>query len=156
MKTPHSLLAYDGTGRVLETLDLMVARDESGAVVGLIDFAAHEAAGGEHTDIWQVPGASGSKVWREFLGTRAHGFRVERDGPPSGKRIVALVHLASGHRRERAAINAAIEERLARTPTGTDVDLRDLIGGPDRPLFLDDDGRTIPHHPVRAPRLPRF
>ncbi len=103
-----SLLAYDADGNVIATLGHMVARNERGDVIGLIDFGAHEAANGEHTDIWMVPGAKGSKVWPEFLGTRAHEFRAELEGPPGQRRLSALVHKESSHRRERAAIEAAI------------------------------------------------
>lgn len=154
-----SLLAYDADGNVIATLDHVVARDDQGHAIGLIDFAAHEAAGGHLTDVWQVEHAAGSGTWPEWLSMRAHDFRVEV-GPD--KRIAALVHKTSGHRRERAAIEAAIEQRMAATradweahqpvgPNGTAVaagdppptDIRDLVGGPDRPLVLDEEGRTV-------------
>src|SRR3990167_2112402 len=48
------LIAYDSTGNVVATQDHMVSRDESGEVTGLIDFAAHEVAGGKLRDIWFV------------------------------------------------------------------------------------------------------
>lgn len=139
------LLAYDTDGNVVATLDHMVARDEAGDVVGLIDFAVHEAAGGEHTDIWRLSHSDhvvkGSKVWPEWLGIRAHDFRVELEGPPGGKRIAALVHRTSGHRRERAAIDAAI---AAVEPDQTGArDIRHIVGGPIRHLVLDAEGRTI-------------
>jgi hypothetical protein len=144
--TLHCLLAYDAGGRVVATLEHMVAKNDHGDVVGLIDFAAHEAAGGEHTDIWQVSTATGSKVWPEWLGGRAHDFRVELAGPPGAKHIAALVHRESGHRRERAAIEAAI---AAVEPDETGArDIRHIIGGPTRPLALDEHGKTIgPDHP---------
>jgi len=109
------LLAYDGNGDVVATLDHVVARDDHGNVVGLVDFEAHEAAGAEHTDIWNVSNATGSKVWPEWLGGRAHEFRVELAGPPGAKRITALVHRDSGHRRDRAAIEAAIPMQMVLT-----------------------------------------
>lgn len=141
------LLAFDADGNIVATLDHVVARDAEGNVVGLIDFGAHEAAGGEHTDIWTVSSAAGSKVWPEWLGGRAHDFRVEKEGPAGQRRIAALVHRESGHRRERAAIEAAI------AAVGSDQngakDIRHIVGGPGRPLELDDRGRTVPHDPTR-------
>lgn len=139
---PHCLLAYDATGVIVATLDYVVARDEHDAVGGLVDFGAHEAAGGEHTDIWTVSNAAGSKVWPEWLGAQAHQFRVELEGSPGRKRIAALVHLESGHRRERDAIEAAI----AATPiVGGVRDIRHIVGGPTRRLELDETGRTTSH-----------
>ena len=140
------LLAYDTDGNVFATLDYMVARDSNGDATDLIDFAAHEAAGGEHTDIWVHSAAAGSKVWPEWLGGRAHEFRVELDGPPGAKRISALIHKTSGYRRERVAIEATI---AAVTPDEAGArDLRSIVGGPQRPLPLDEAGKTIgPDHP---------
>ena len=131
------LLAYDATGNVIATLDYMTARNDEGDVVGLVDFAAHEEAGGKLRDVWNVAGAAGSATWPEWLGGRAHDFTVELDGT----RIRALVHKAGGHRRERAAIEAAIVERIA-AANGEPADIRDIVGGPDRPLILDDEGRS--------------
>jgi hypothetical protein len=144
----HCLLAYDPTGAVVATLDHMVARDDEGNVVGLIDFAAHEAAGGEHTDIWMHHGAAGSKVWPEWLGGQAHSFRVELDGSPGAKHIAALIHRDSGHRRERDAIEAAI---AAVPDHGSGKDIRHIVGGPGRPLALDDKGRTATVKPSGTP-----
>ena len=143
------LIAYDAAGDVMGTLDHMVARDDGGDAVGLVDFAAHEQAGGALTDVWNVQGAAGSATWPEWLGARAHDFTVELDGA----RIAALVHKASGYRRERAAIEAAIAQRIA-AANGQPADIRDIVGGPDRPLILDDGGRTAPRVPVRRPNLP--
>ena len=142
----RSLLAYDAAGSVVATLDHMVARDNEGNVIGLIDFGAHEDAGGKLRDIWDVAGTTGSGTWPEWLGSAAHAFRVEL----TNRRITALVHRASGFRRERAAIEAAI----AATPIdGQGMrDIRHIVGGPQRPILLDDDGRTIgPDHP-KAPK----
>jgi hypothetical protein len=136
------LLAYDAAGTVIATLDTVVVHDENGDVVGLVDFAAHEAAGGEHTAVWAVAGAAGSKVWPEWLGLGAHQFRVELTGPPGGKRIAALIHKTSGHRRERSALEGAL---AAIEPDANGArDIRHLVGGPDRPLVLNADGRTVP------------
>jgi hypothetical protein len=151
------LLAYTAAFEVVATLDWMVRYDPDGVPLGLIDFGAHEAAGGELTDIWRVTADDdpvvGSKVWPEWIGGRAHDFRVELEGPPGHKRIAALVHKTSGHRRERAAIEAAIENRIAEA-AGAPADIRHLVGGPDRPLTLDDKGRTTARARVVEPNLP--
>ncbi len=130
------LLGYDAAHAVIATLDYCLARDDAGEVIGLIDFEAHEAAGGAMTDIWNVSNAAGSGTWPEFLGAGAHDFRVEIG--PDG-RIAALVHKVSGFRRERVAIQAAIDA----TPIIDGArDIRAIVGGPHRPLALDPDGRT--------------
>lgn len=157
------LLAYDATGNVIATLDHVVARDADGNVTGLLDFEAHELAGGKLRDIWDIAGAAGSGTWPEWIGANAHGFTVEL-GPD--KRISALVHAKSGHRRERAAIEGAIRGRVAAAKAARpdsaaavrlthdpkqsgpgSVDIRDLVGGPTRPLILDDQGRTVGRTP---------
>lgn len=152
------LLIYDTDGNIVATVDHVVVLNDQHEAVGLVDFAAHEAAGGEHTDIaslsqWiedaqghrtDLP-VKGAKVWPEWLGARAHEFRVELAGPPGHKSLVALVHKASGHRRERWAIHQAIRE----TPEVDGVrDIRHLVGGPQRPLHLDEHGRTVSHGTV--------
>lgn len=145
----QSLLAYAPNGDVVAGLDYMVARDESGAVVGLIDFAAHEAAGGKLRDIWRVEDAAGSATWPEWLGGQAHAFRVEL----TGKKITALVHKASGYRRERAAVEEEIAKRIE-AAAGKPADLRDLVGGPTRPLVLDAGGKTAGRSVQPGTRLP--
>ena len=139
------LLAYDSAGNVLGTLDYLVARDEAGNVLGLIDFGAHEEARGKLRDIWEVAGAAGSATWPEWLGGQAQEFRVELE--PGGKRIAALVHRQGGRRRERAVLEAAIAERVAQA-NGRPADIRDLVGGPDRPLRLDARGETVGRPPI--------
>ena len=146
------LLAYDAAGNVVATLDVMVQHADDGTPLGLVDFAAHEAAGGEHTEIWVVSNAIGSKIWPEWLGGRAHEFRVELEGPPGAKYIARLVHRTSGYVRERAPIEAAIA-RVAPDERGN-RDIRQLVGGPDRPLPLDDEGRNAPRPKSRMPDLP--
>jgi len=144
------LLAYDSAGEVVGTLDYVVVSDpDTGETLGLVDFAAHEEAGAELSDIWTVSGAVGSKTWPEWLGGRAHDFRVELVGPPGRKRIAALVHKTSGHRRERAQVEAAIARRIE-AAGGHPADIRDLVGGPDRPLTLDADGRNAPRVPSQS------
>ena len=147
------LLAYDPDGNVVATLDYAVRYDDAGVPLGLVDFSAHEDAGGEMTDVWAVSGAAGSKVWPEWLGGRAHDFRVELVGPAGRKRVAALVHKASGHRRVRAEIEAAIQSRID-AAHGQPADIRDLVGGPDRPLQLDDEGKTKARVPNVRPALP--
>jgi hypothetical protein len=143
------LLAYNASGNVTATLDYLVQYDDNGTPLGLVDFAAHEEAGGEMTDIWTVSSAVGSKAWPEWLGGRAHDFRVELVGPPGNKRIKALVHKASGYRRERGPLEAEIARRVA-AAHGQPADIRDLVGGPDRPLRLNSDGSNRPP-PTRRP-----
>lgn len=142
------LLAYDIGGEIVATLDALVARHPAGEVRGLYDFGAIERAGGPLADLWVAAGAAGSGSWPEWINPQ--GFAVElepgwsrfipRGGRPD-HRIRALVHRASGHRRERSAIDAAIAERVA-AAGDEPADLRDLVGGPGRPLLLDADGRT--------------
>jgi hypothetical protein len=154
---PGMLLAYTEDGSVVATLDYLVQYDENRSPIGLVNFARHEEAGGENTDIWShvqylndvdQGTVKGSKVWPEWLGARAHEFRVELEGPPGRKRIKALVHRDSGHRRERAAIEAEVASRIE-AAGDKPADIRDLVGGPDRPMHLDDTGRSAPR-PVRA------
>lgn len=135
----RALLAYDATLSVVATLDYAVARNAKGDVIGLVDFGAHEDAGGKLRAIWEVSSATGSATWPEWLGGQAHDFKVELDGQ---KRITALVHKTSGHRRDRAAIEAAIAAAPVDQQTG-DRDLRAIVGGPTRALVLDPQGRTI-------------
>lgn len=150
---PGCLIAYDADGNVVATLDHCIQADDDGRVLGLVDFAGHEEAGGEHLAIWEVSNATGSKVWPEWLGAQAHQFRVELVGPPGRKRIAALVHRASGIRRERAQVEGAIAARIAAADGGP-ADIRDLVGGPDRPLVLGADGRTLRRTPRKRPALP--
>lgn len=123
----------------------------------------------------------GAGSWPEFLGS-IDGFRVERrPGVKGGShRIRALVHKASGHRRERAAIQAEIERRVRESigrakvrgaemraelraqglddalldPPPETVDVGDLLGGPADPLLIDDQGRTVAPTRRSAPALP--
>lgn len=148
------IVAYDSNDEIVATLDYMAARDpETGEVTGLIDFEAHEAAGGKLSAVWKVESAVGSGTWPEWLGSEFHSFRVER----AGGRIVALAHKGSGHRRVRADIEAAIAARIAEAKARSAhpvADIRDLVGGPDRPMLLDDSGRTAPRPKLTRPELP--
>lgn len=144
---PGMLIAYDIDGNVMATLDYLVARDETGRAVGIVDFVALEDAGGRLRlgpdrphGVWNVPGANGSGSWPEWLGARAHDFRVDvKDG-----RIVGLIHRDSGKRRSRFLIERAIAKRIRDTPEGEAADLRDLVGGPQKPLRLDGYGESAP------------
>ena len=159
------LLAYDADGNVLGGLTQLVKyHPETGEVLGLEDFADDEANGRPHMpdpndpEPWRIGHGSwtirpadgspnpikGSKVWPEWLGGRADEFRVELSGKAGKKRIEALVHKTSGHRRERAAIDAAIE---AVALEGGARDNRHLAGGPDRPLNIDKDAGPAPRPP---------
>ena len=151
---PGMLLAYDADGNVIATLDYMIQYDDDPerTPLGLVRWDVHEEAGGEHTDIWQVEGAKGSKVWPEHLGGKAHDFRVELEGPAGGKHIAALVHRESGHRRARSTIETEISRRL-KVGHGT-ADIRDLVGGPTNALTLDDKGKTMQRPKIRRPVLP--
>jgi hypothetical protein len=153
---PGMLIAYDAAGDVVGTLDYLVQYDDDAdrTPLGLVDFAAHEEIGGELTSVWNVSHAAGSKSWPEYLGSRAHDFRVELVGPPGQKRIGALIHKVSGHRRERAAIEAAIAARVA-AAQGDPADIRDLVGGPSRPLPIDEaTGQAKERVPQTRPALP--
>src|ERR1035437_1927667 len=99
------LLAYDSKGKVVATLGHVVARNEGGEVIGLVDFEAHEIAGGKLRDIWDVASAIGSETWPEWLGAGAHAFTVELD---KDKRITTLAQKEGGHRGEGATVLAAI------------------------------------------------
>lgn len=149
------LIAYDADGNVVATLDYLVHLGPDGEPDGLVDFAECERQGIKMREVWNVSSAVGSGVWPEYLGSNAHSFRIERDAKG---RITALVHKKSGLRRERAAVEAAIADRIAQAD-GQPADIRDLVGGPDRPLFVDDEGnasRRQPRRPNRQPPLMRY
>jgi hypothetical protein len=143
------LVAYDAEGNIVGTLDYMVAQDDDGNAIGLYDFEAIEEEG-PLTRVWVVENAVGSGTWPEWIGGRAHEFKVER----AGGKISALVHKQSGHRRLRAAVTASVAARIAEAGKDTPADIRDLVGGPDRPLLLDENGRTAQRKPVKRPALP--
>lgn len=129
------LLAYDDDGNVIASLDVLVRRDDAGNVIGLVDFAATEEAGvAMDPAVWHVDGAAGSKAWPEWV-DRPQRFRVEKEGPPGRRRLAALVDRETGRRRDRAAIEERIAERIRdANERGEPADLRDLVGGPERPL----------------------
>lgn len=149
------LLAYDADGNVIATLDHLVVYNPDGTPHGLVDFEAVEAAGplrlreDGSAGVWSVPNAAGSCTWPEWLGAAAHDFRVELDGPGGHKRAVALVHRMSGHRRHREVIETAIAERIV-AAHGSPADIRDIVGGPEFPLELDVEGKTIERRRTNA------
>lgn len=126
----------------------------------------------------------GSKVWPEWIGAHALHFKVRLEGPPGNKRITALIHKESGHVRERAAVEQAIADRIdghvkeakkhgdemranfrkrnmpesmvsmIQDPAPEPVDVTDLLGSPDRPLQLDDDGKTKARVKAERSKLP--
>lgn len=150
---PGMLLAYSESGEIVGTLDYLVKYGEDGAPLGLVDFAATEDAGVPLTQVWNVQGAAGSGSWPEYLGARAHEYRAELAAHGERPKITALVHKASGHRRDRAGIEAAIQARID-AAHGQPADIRDLVGGPDRPLQIDAEGKTSPRQPAQPSALP--
>lgn len=168
------LIAWRRDGSIAAVLNYLVRYDELQRPIGLVDFAAHEAAGGRLRDVWDVCDPD-EPVPDELAGTTIppdHPWRVAHDQvegsgtwpewvPPDSFvvelepafsralagpsfRIRALVHKKSGFRRERARIQAAIDERIAAARVNDEAaDLRDLAGGPDRPLMIDATGHTL-------------
>lgn len=148
---PFWLAAERGLRLLGVTIEGTTLTDLEGERVGLADFEGHEAEGGALADYGRSGSAVGSATWPEWLrgrdlrnfdiefepGWSRHTARAERPD----HRIAALVHKASGHRRERADLEAEIAGRIA-DAHGEPADIRDLVGGPDRPLLLDDEGRT--------------
>lgn len=120
------------------------------------DFEEMELAGEEMIGVWIVTRwskpdgtgtptpARGSKSWPEWI-DRYTDFRVRLEGSPGRKRIVALVHKQSGHRRVRAEIEAELARRMdaARTQAIADgVQLRELYV--DAGIVSLDEATEIP------------
>ena len=122
-----TLIAYDGDGNIVATLDSLTPYDaDTGATLGMVDFAAVEGEGIELTAVWQVGNAVGSKVWPHRLDNPSQ-WRVVLGGPPGQKRIVALVHKNSGQRWERGKPRPDDRRRAM----GAEAEIPDLplIGG---------------------------
>jgi len=149
------LVFWNDAGEVVGTLSTLMVRNENGEVVGHVDFEAVEDSGGRIRELCDISTAAGGGAWPEWLEGKAHDFTVELDPNPSPARarIAALVHKKSGHRRERADIEAAIAERIQKA-NGKPADIRDVVGGPNRPLLLDEDGRTKARTKAKRPVLP--
>lgn len=153
---PGMLVAYDDEGNVIASIQYQTAIDPAtGDVLGLVDFAGMEEAGipfrgsGEHVNVWDVPGATGSAVWPQYLGAdKIHEFRVEVD---ERKRIAAIIHKPTGVRRSREVLERTIAERIEQA-AGQPADIADLVGGPDRPLEVTETG-AIRRRPDQLPRL---
>ena len=164
MSIPTCLLFYDTAGNVVGTLDHMVQYDDDGKPLGLVNFEAHELAGGRLREIAEHSGAVGAGTWPEWLGMRAHDFKVAvRPGEKGVTHLVTdLEHKTSGHVRSRADIAAAIAQRISDEEAAAQTEGRgkrpvwigDIVGGPDRYLPLDDDGRTVARVPSVRPDLP--
>lgn len=134
------LIAYDRSGNITTVLEFLVLPDGEGGY-GLVDLEETERSGLRLRGLWEVSGASGSAHWPEHLGERFHEFRVERDrrfALPARR----LVHRRSGHVRDRAAIEAAVQEAKGRPLRERAAALRAAIGHEFAPLELDDTGRT--------------
>jgi hypothetical protein len=172
------LLAWNASGDIIAARLKQVVYDDQGSALGLVDFEAHELAGGALTDIWRVwtrrddeprVYAVGSGTWPEWLGPAVRDFRVEADPRPlvgvgGHHRIKALIHKGSGYRRERADLERAIEERLAvmrsnLPPEAADDPLPESLllsvlraerGTPQRPKRVDADGRNAPPQAAAA------
>lgn len=134
------LIAYDRSGNIVTVLEFLVLPDGEGSY-GLVDLEETERSGLKLRTLWEVSGASGSAHWPEHLGERFHEFRVERDrrfSLPARR----LVHRRSGHVRDRAIIEAAVQEAKGRPLRERAAALRAAIGHEFAPLDLDPDGRT--------------
>ena len=156
MTIPTCLLFYDAEGTVVGTLDYMVQYDDDGKPLGLVDFEAHELAGGSLREIVEVSDAVGAGTWPEWLGTRAHDFKVGlRPGPKGGSHKIAhLEHSKSGHKRVRADVESSLSTALAGKGKGDTVHVSHIVGGPGKYLELDDDGKTVPLKARVRPVLP--
>lgn len=158
MTLPSIAIAWDAGGDVIAVLETLVVHDEEGQLLGVVDIAELERSGGEMIEAWRVEGAAGSGSWPEWIGGRALEFRVELEpgwthaavDPERPHRVRALVHKGSGHRRERGAIEGA----AAQVKPDRRADLRRITGGTDRPLRLDDRGRTVRAGELPPRRLP--
>lgn len=135
------LIAYDRAGNVVTVLEFLVLPDGEGSY-GLVDLEEAERSGLKLRSLWEVSGASGSTHWPEHLGERFHEFRVERDrrfALPARR----LVHRGSGHVRDRAVIEAAVEQAKAMPdPAARRRAIADIVGHPLRAIDLDATGRT--------------
>lgn len=158
------MVAWNADDEIIATFSFMAKRDDDGEVIGHYDFEAHELAGGDMTLLWKVPGAVASATWPEFIGMRAHDFRVRRRPGPKGVThlITALEHKVSGHRRERVDVEAKLVARRAShkasLPPGQEgvvyTPVGDIVGGPGKPLPLGDDGREMAAYVVGSPDVP--
>lgn len=144
------LIAYDRSGNITTVLEFLVLPDGEGGY-GLVDLEETERSGLKLRTLWEVSGASGSCHWPEHLGERFHEFRVERDRRFSlpGRR---LVHRRSGHVRDRAVIEAAVQQAKGRPREERAAALAAVLGHEHRALRLDAHGRTAEPQRDAEPR----
>ena len=124
------MLAWDEGGNVIASCDQLIGLDDEGKR-GWVDTAAHEMSGQRMRRLWNVNGAVGSGSWPEYLGGRAHEFRVEVSPDRSLPLIRRLVHRESGYVRDREAIEARLAAGESRSV---------VCGKPDEPLRMDSNG----------------
>lgn len=155
-RLPTCLLLYGPDGAVIGSLESMVQYDDDGRALGLVDFEAHELAGGRLREVIEHEAAAGAGTWPEWLGAQAHDFRVElRPGPKGDTPLIrALVHRESGYRRERSDVEATIAAMLDEATPGRAVEMSDFIGSPGKRLELDTDGRNAVPTKRARPNLP--
>ena len=111
------LVLYHADGTIWGAFPPMVRYSSEGLPIETIDWEAREAAGLPVTDLLTVttpgddanPPIKGAKHWPESQVPDLHAHRVELAGKAGHKHIAALVHKTSGHLRDRAAIEAAME-----------------------------------------------
>lgn len=167
--TLEHVVAKDEDGKVIGLIDFAAHEDAGGR---LRDIWENDQAVGSAT--W--PEWLGGRAY-DFK------VELDPNPGAARARIKALVHKKSGHRRSRADIEAAVAERTNEakaqakqrgeaqrnflrsrgakeetvvefTDPPVKVDLRDLLGGPNKPLLLDDDGKTKQRPKVERPNLP--
>ncbi len=109
--TPRGLLiVYHADGTIWGAFPPLQRYSPEGKPTELVDWEAREAAGLGVTELLTVttpgdaanPPIKGAKHWPEATVPDLREHRVELAGKAGHKRIAALVHKTSGHRRERA------------------------------------------------------
>lgn len=136
--------ARDETGESITTLE--------GDVAVFADFAAQEEAGGALVDYGANSEATGSATWPEWLHARdvaacelefEPGWsRHTARGARPAHRLRALVNKASGQRRDRREIEAAIEGRIAGKRAEAETKAVAMRAG--MPAWRDAQGRFLP------------
>lgn len=136
-------LGYDEDGHVIAGLHVLVRYVDGEPQ--LVDFEELEAQG-ILASVWNPSGVSGTGSWPEWL--RAEDA-IQHDVALDEQGRITSVQRRGGIVRSRADITAEIESRL-REGEGV-ADIRDLVGGPDRPLVLDPQGRRLTEPVERLP-----
>lgn len=137
-----------------ETGEFITTREGEVAVVA--DFSSHEEAGGALGDYGSNAQAVGSATWPEWLHMRdVQACDLEFESgwsrhTPRGERpafrLRALVNKASGHRRDRRDIEAAIEGRIA--AKRAEAEAKAAVMRAAMPARRDAQGRFLPRSPV--------